>query len=181
MTATEQYVKGAYVETDIGRRPTDAEGSPVCGARMDTSRAYAGIPGLLQKVIDDDDTAAWAAITEKIDYIYTHIGYALDSLDRETGFIAGRSGKKGAGSHITAQPRHRRRPPGAAQPTGVRFVTPDQPGPLSSILFAFISFARPMRYSSSTSSPAVPQAPLLHASSCSLQQSCSMRLRSSIE
>jgi hypothetical protein len=99
MTATEQYVKGAHVETDIGRRPTDAEGSPVCGARMDAGRAYEGIPGLLRKVIDDDDTAAWAAIAEKIDYIYTHIGYALDSLDQETGFIAGvesqvRSGKK---------------------------------------------------------------------------------------
>jgi len=66
---------------------------------MDAGRAYAGIPGLLQKVVDDDDTAAWAAILEKIDYIYTHIGYALGSLDRETGFIAGvqsqiRSGKK---------------------------------------------------------------------------------------
>lgn len=99
MTVTEQYVKGALVETDIGRRPTDAEGSPVCGARMDAGRAYAGIPGLLRKVIDDGDTAAWAAIAEKIDYIYTHIGYALWSLDRETGFIAGvesqvRSGKK---------------------------------------------------------------------------------------
>ncbi len=40
-----------------------------------------------------------------------------------------------------------------------------------------------MRYSSSTSSPpALPQRPpLLHAASCSLQHSCSMRLRSSIE
>ncbi|WP_243668331.1 hypothetical protein [Methanoculleus chikugoensis] len=89
MTAPEQYVKGAPpVDSDIGRRPTDAEGSPVCGARLDASRAYAGIPALLRKVIDENDTAAWAEITEKIDYIYTHIGYALSTLDRETGFIA---------------------------------------------------------------------------------------------
>jgi len=99
LTTPERSLKGTPVNSAIGRKKIDSEGSPVCGARMDASRAYAGIPGLLQKVINEDDSAAWTEIAEKIDYIYTHIGYALGSLDRETGFAAEvqsqvRSGKK---------------------------------------------------------------------------------------
>jgi len=99
MTTLERSLKGTPVRSDIGRTKTDSDGSPVCGTRMDALRAYAGVPGLLRKVIDENDGDAWAEITGKIDYIYTHIGYALRALDRETGFIGEvqsqvRSGKK---------------------------------------------------------------------------------------
>ena len=80
--------KGNLVDSEIGKKKTDSQGSPVCGARMDPSQAYTEIPELLQKVINQDDKAAWAAIVKKIDYIYDHIDYSLVSLDQETDFIA---------------------------------------------------------------------------------------------
>lgn len=88
MCATEYYGNGDLVDSEIGKKRTDSQGSPVCGARMDASQAYDGIPELLQKVINEDNNAAWAAIVKKIDYIYDHIDYSLVSLDRETDFIA---------------------------------------------------------------------------------------------
>jgi hypothetical protein len=99
MKPTEKYSPGDLVDSDIGERRTDSQGSAVSGARMDPARAYAAIPGLLQKVINHNDTAAWEEIVRNIDYIYTHIGYSLGGLDRETGFTAEvqsriRSGKK---------------------------------------------------------------------------------------
>ena len=51
----------------IGTRRTDSEGAPVCGSRMGASRACAGFPDLLQRVINEDDAVAWTAIVEKID------------------------------------------------------------------------------------------------------------------
>ncbi len=87
------------VNSDVGKRKMDSEGSPVSGSRMDAGKAYAGIPGLLQKVINENDTAAWTEIVKKIDYIFAHIDYSLAGLDRETGFAHTvqsqvRSGKK---------------------------------------------------------------------------------------
>lgn len=66
---------------------------------MEVSRAYAEIPGLLQKVINDNDTGAWAKITGKIDYIYANLDYALQIVGPETGLGKAvqaqiRSGKK---------------------------------------------------------------------------------------
>jgi hypothetical protein len=80
------FSKGAVVNSPLGQKQADSEGSPVCGVRMEVSRAYAGIPGLLQKVINDNDVAAWAEISEKIDYIYGNLNYSLAGLDRETSF-----------------------------------------------------------------------------------------------
>jgi hypothetical protein len=100
MSATQgEFSKGAVVDSPLGQKQVDSEGSPVCGVRMDVSKAYAGIPGLLQKVIHDNDVAAWAEISEKIDYIYDNLDYSLTGLDRETGFAGEvqaqvRSGKK---------------------------------------------------------------------------------------
>ncbi len=87
MDANGYYGKGSLVDSDIGKKETDSWGSPVCGARMDASQAYDRIPELLQKVINEDDKAAWAAIVKKIDYVYDHVDYSLVSLDRETDFI----------------------------------------------------------------------------------------------
>ena len=92
-------LKGAVVDSPVGQKKIDAEGAPISGVRMDVARAYAGIPGLLQKVINDKDADAWREITDKIDYIYDNLDHSLAGLDRETGFAAEvqsqtRSGKK---------------------------------------------------------------------------------------
>ncbi len=87
MNSAQYYKKGDLVDSDIGKKKTDSQGSPVCGARMDASKAYAGIPELLQKVINEDDSNAWASIVKKIDYIYAGIDHSLAYLDRETDFI----------------------------------------------------------------------------------------------
>jgi hypothetical protein len=87
MSAVEYYGKKDLVDSEIGKKNIDSQGSPVSGVRMDPTQAYSGIPGLLQKVINADDTLAWETIVAKIDYIYAHIDYALDCLNRETGFI----------------------------------------------------------------------------------------------
>lgn len=86
MTAGNERANGVPVESPIGARTTDTAGSAVCGARMEPARAYAGIPGLLQRVIDDGDEAAWAEILQRVDYIHAHVDLALGALDRETGF-----------------------------------------------------------------------------------------------
>ena len=77
MGANEYHKKGNLVDSELGKKNTDSKGSPVCAAHMDPSKAYAEIPQLLQKVINDDDPEAWAAIVEKIDYIYAHIDHSL--------------------------------------------------------------------------------------------------------
>ncbi|MEI7827449.1 MAG: DUF362 domain-containing protein [Euryarchaeota archaeon] len=97
--SNQKYVKGEFVNSDLGKRKIDSEGAPVSGSRMDVSRAYAGVPGLLQKVIDEGDEAAWNEILGKIDYIYANLDASLGGLDRETGFATEvqkqvRSGKK---------------------------------------------------------------------------------------
>lgn len=110
-----QYSKGAVVDSQLGKRKVDSEGAPISGVRMDVYKAYAGVPGLLQKVINESDTTtrteitgaytgygggpgllqkvvnesdtgAWAEIKNKIDYIYSNLDYSLAGLDRETGF-----------------------------------------------------------------------------------------------
>lgn len=74
------------VESPLGKKAIDTAGSPVGVARMDVEHAYPGIGPCLQSYIDDADQAAWEKIRTKIDYIYNHLGFALDPLDAETGF-----------------------------------------------------------------------------------------------
>lgn len=83
---SKENAKGIVVDSPIGKNKVDAEGAAISGVRMDVSKAYAGIPGLLQKVIDANDTAAWTEILNKIDYIYGNLDYFLAGLDEETGF-----------------------------------------------------------------------------------------------
>jgi hypothetical protein len=87
------------VDSTVGKRMVDSGGSAISGSRMEAEKAYAGIPALLQKVINENDTVAWTEIVKKIDYIYTHVDQALAGLDRETCFAKTvqeqvRSGKK---------------------------------------------------------------------------------------
>ncbi|WP_269851779.1 hypothetical protein [Methanosarcina horonobensis] len=73
----ESNPKGEIVNSQLGKIKVDSEGSPVAGSRMDTSKAYSGVPGLLKKVINENDKAAWAKIVEKVDYIYSNLDYSL--------------------------------------------------------------------------------------------------------
>ena len=57
--------------------PWDTEGSLIGAVRLDTARAYADVPGLLERTIKQDDSAAWALLKQRIDYVYEHLGYAL--------------------------------------------------------------------------------------------------------
>ncbi len=74
--------------TQPGSPAVDSAGSTVAGIRMDAKHAYAGIPALLEKVINHDDALAWSEIKQRIDFITAHLDKALSALDRETGFIA---------------------------------------------------------------------------------------------
>lgn len=100
MSATQKdFSKNGVVDSPLGQNKVDSEGAPISGIRLKASKAYAGVPGLLQKVINGNDAAAWAEITEKIDYIYDNLDYSLASLDTDTGFAGSvqaqvRSGKK---------------------------------------------------------------------------------------
>jgi hypothetical protein len=99
MSPDKEHLKDDVVSSDLGKQKIDFEGSPISGSRMEVSRAYAGVPALLQKVINEDDTTAWTEILGKIDYIYANLDASLGGLDRETGFASEvqaqiRSGKK---------------------------------------------------------------------------------------
>jgi hypothetical protein len=106
------YLKGDVVDSQLGERKVDSEGAAISGVRLDVSRAYSGVPGLLQKVINktdtstmavmagayggvqgmlqqvtgENDTVSWAEIKNKIDYIYNNLDYVLAALDTDTGF-----------------------------------------------------------------------------------------------
>jgi hypothetical protein len=82
-----EFPRGALVDSPIGKKRVDAEGAPISGVKMDVSKAYAGVPGLLQKVINDNDSEAWAEILNKIDYIYDNLDHSLAGLDKETRFV----------------------------------------------------------------------------------------------
>ena len=45
-----EYSKSSVVDSQIGKVEIDLDGSAISGVRMDASKAYAGIPALLQKV-----------------------------------------------------------------------------------------------------------------------------------
>jgi len=75
--------KGMKVESPLGEMSIDTTGSPVAVAKMDSDRAYTGIPGLLQAYINNGDTQAWQDIRAKIDYIYDCLDRALGPLDEE--------------------------------------------------------------------------------------------------
>lgn len=113
MNATiREYSKIEVVDSPLGKRKIDSDGAPISGMRMEVYKAYSGVPGLLQKVINEGaasawtgitgsyggipglpgdvitkgDSAAWKEIKNKIDYIYNNLDYILAGLDRESGF-----------------------------------------------------------------------------------------------
>ena len=83
---SQKYSKVSIVDSELGKANIDSKGAPISGVRMDESAAYARIPRLLQKFINNNDSSAWTRIIEKIDYIYSNLDYAMEGLDRETDF-----------------------------------------------------------------------------------------------
>ena len=77
--------KEMKVESPIGEVSIDAAGSPIAVAKMDTEKAYTGIPELLKAYINDGDMQAWEEVKTKIDYLYDNLGRALGLLDEEAG------------------------------------------------------------------------------------------------
>jgi len=67
-------------------RHIDTVGSPVAVVRMAAERAYAGVPELLKRCIDEGSEEAWREIGERIDYVFAALDHALSALDGETGF-----------------------------------------------------------------------------------------------
>ncbi|NMM64339.1 DUF362 domain-containing protein [Clostridium sp. P21] len=81
-----EYSKLSIVNSPIGTKNVDCNGSAISGVRIDPSKAYGEIPNLLQKFINEKDNTAWNNITSKIDYIYYNLDYALSGLNKETSF-----------------------------------------------------------------------------------------------
>lgn len=81
-----KHSKGMVVDSPLGRMKLDSEGVPISGIRVDVEKAYVGVPELLQKVINQNDSQAWRMISNKIDYLYSNLDTVLKGLDRETGF-----------------------------------------------------------------------------------------------
>ena len=99
MNLKAKHLESPIVDSELGQVKIDSEGAAISGIRMIGTEAYTGVPALLQKVINENDSQAWEKIVQKIDYIYNNIDYSLAELDNETGFVREiqsqmRSGKK---------------------------------------------------------------------------------------
>lgn len=74
------------IDSPIGKTRTDSIGAAIGAVRMESARAYLGIPPLLNEVIDQDSDNAWSKIIAMIDYTYEGLRVAMEALERETGF-----------------------------------------------------------------------------------------------
>ena len=66
-TIPKKYARHLVVNSTIGRKNVDSEGSPISGVRIDPSTAYDQIYTLLQRYITQNDETAWQQLTDKID------------------------------------------------------------------------------------------------------------------
>ena len=66
----------------------DTGGVPISVVKMDAEQAYTGVPVLLQRVINENDDAAWKKICEKIDYIYQAFFPLMEKIESESGCIS---------------------------------------------------------------------------------------------
>jgi hypothetical protein len=81
-----ELTKDMNLDSAIGRRKPDAEGSMVGVVRLDPDAAYAGMGELLQAYINGTDPEAWDKIRARIDYMYSNLDWAMDPVMRVTGF-----------------------------------------------------------------------------------------------
>lgn len=77
----------AFIDSPLGKRKIDSEGSPVAVSRLNVNKSYTGVGELLQHVIDENSQEAWEEIKGKIDYTYENLDLALSPLSEETGFV----------------------------------------------------------------------------------------------
>lgn len=70
-------LKKLAIDSSIGRRETDSDGSPVGAVRLDASKSYADIGAILQAYINEGKQEAWETIKKKIDYTYESLDLAL--------------------------------------------------------------------------------------------------------
>lgn len=82
----EKSLKGLTVDSELGKKKVDFNGSAISAVRLDASKVYDQIPSLLQRYINNKDSIAWLEIVKKIDYIYSNINYLLSELDKEVSF-----------------------------------------------------------------------------------------------
>jgi hypothetical protein len=75
------------VDSPVGKIKLDSTGAPISCVRLNPADAYAEIPNLLQKYINNNDASAWAKITDKINYLYQNVDIALTNLNEKTDFI----------------------------------------------------------------------------------------------
>ena len=80
------HTRNHDVETPIGRRAVDSDGSPIGAVRLEVERSYAGIGDLLKDFLNGSNEEAWKKIREKIDYTFACLDIALGALEKETRF-----------------------------------------------------------------------------------------------
>jgi hypothetical protein len=74
------------VQSPIGHKQVDNNGSAVGTARMNPAEGYGPVPKLLQEYIDTGSEKAWQEIFRRIDNVYATVSSALESLDAEAPF-----------------------------------------------------------------------------------------------
>jgi hypothetical protein len=104
MTMNNHWELPDSLETELGTMSADHEGAVITGCRLEAAKAYAGVPELLQKVIDSNDSDAWEEIGRRIDYIYQHLDIAMTELDRRTGFAQQVNARLAAGKKLLFKP-----------------------------------------------------------------------------
>ncbi len=92
------------IQSCLGERPVDSEGSPVGVVRMEVERAYTGTADLLMEYINSSSPEAWEKIKIKIDYIFDNLNLALNPLDRETNFIKEINSRVARGQKLLFKP-----------------------------------------------------------------------------
>ncbi len=99
-----ENLKGKIVDTSIGQKQADRNGSPVGVVRMDPEKSYAGNAERLQSYLSESNQAAWDEIAERIDYTFESIDQAFSPLARETGFIQEMKSRLDKGQKLLFKP-----------------------------------------------------------------------------
>ncbi|MFO7963869.1 MAG: DUF362 domain-containing protein [Desulfobacterales bacterium] len=93
-----------FIQSEIGKHPVDAAGSPVGVVRMDPEKSYAGVGDLLRSYITQNDAEAWEKICKKIDYTFANLDLALSALAEATGFIGDVTSRVDCGQKLLFKP-----------------------------------------------------------------------------
>lgn len=95
---------GDTVNTPLGKRRLDTEGSAIGAARMNPADAYGAVPLLLKEYLDKGSESAWRDIGRRIDNIYTAVSAAIDALEAEVSFSSEIKKRINAGQYLFFKP-----------------------------------------------------------------------------